>query len=180
MRLVSVGQVLALAATLLVVPFAGAPAADVVAAGAPGRVEGRFRANLVARHSGKCLDVVAGGMEDGANVQQRTCDGKESQDWSLTATGGGYYTFKAMHSGKCLDVVGDSRSIGAGIQQWTCMIGARNQEWGLSQRDDGYFVLVARHSGKCLQVMDGDVRDGARLRQWTCVRGWKNQEWRLA
>ncbi|GAA0834441.1 RICIN domain-containing protein [Streptosporangium amethystogenes subsp. fukuiense] len=180
MGLVGAGQVLALAATLFVVPVAGTPAAEVVATGAPEWGGGRFTAGLVARHSGKCLDVQGGGMDDGANIQQWTCNDKGNQEWSLTATGGGYYTLKATHSGKCMDVLGDSLSIGAGIQQWTCLIGARNQEWGLSQRDDGYFVLVARHSGKCLQVMDSDIRDGARVRQWTCVRGRKNQEWRLA
>jgi Ricin-type beta-trefoil lectin domain len=180
MGLVGAGQVLVLAATLLAVPIGGASEADVVAAGAAERGGGRFTANLVARHSGKCLEVAADGMEDGAYVQQWGCDGKASQEWSLTATGGGYYTVKATHSGKCLDVLDDSRSIGAGVRQWTCLVGARNQEWGLSQRDNGYFVLVARHSGKCLQVMDRDIRDGARVRQWTCVRGWKNQEWRFA
>ncbi|MFI6450565.1 RICIN domain-containing protein [Streptosporangium amethystogenes] len=180
MGLVGAGQVLALAATLLVVPVVGTSAADVVATGAPERDGGRFTANLVARHSGKCLEVAAGGMDDGAHVQQRGCDGKASQEWSLTATGGGYYTLKVTHSGKCLEVAGDSRSIGAGVQQWTCLIGAYNQEWRLSQRSDGYFVLMARHSGKCLHVMDSDIRDDARVRQWTCVRGWKNQEWRFA
>jgi len=179
MGLVGAGQVLVLAATLLVVPTVGASAADAVAAGAPERGV-RFTANLVARHSGKCLEVAAAAMEDGGYVQQGTCAEKENQEWSLTATGGGYYTLKVTHSGKCLDVAGGSRSIGAGVQQWTCLVGARNQEWGLSQRSDGYFVLVARHSGKCLQVMDGDIRDGARIRQWTCVRGLKTQEWRLA
>ncbi|MER6177060.1 RICIN domain-containing protein [Streptosporangium sp. NPDC001681] len=180
MGLVGAGQVLVLAATLLAVPIGGASEADVVAAGAAERGGGRFTANLVARHSGKCLDVQNGEMEDGANVQQWTCGDKGNQEWSLTATGGGYYTLKATHSGKCLDVLGGSVSIGAGIRQWTCLVGARNQEWGLSQRSDGYFVLVARHSGKCLQVMDSDIRDGARVRQWTCVRGRASQEWRLA
>ena len=36
---------------------------------------------LVARHSGKCLDVVNGSTADGARVVQYTCNGGGNQQW---------------------------------------------------------------------------------------------------
>ncbi|MBB4941585.1 hypothetical protein FHR32_005962 [Streptosporangium album] len=38
----------------------------------------------MARHSGKCLDVAAAGMNNGANVQQWTClYHQRNQEWRL-------------------------------------------------------------------------------------------------
>ncbi|MGW0588785.1 RICIN domain-containing protein [Streptosporangium sp. NPDC002607] len=179
MRLFHAGQVFVLAAALLAAPSA----VRASAGGATGAREGlraKFTAILVARHSGKCLDVLHSATEDGADVQQRTCDGGANQEWNLTTTSGGYYTIQAVHSGKCLHVMdGDLRS-GANIRQWTCVSGRYSEEWGLSQRDNGYFVLVARHSGKCLDMQGGGTGDGTNALQWTCVRGRASQEWRLA
>ncbi|MER6177059.1 RICIN domain-containing protein [Streptosporangium sp. NPDC001681] len=180
MGLVGAGQVLALAVSLLVAPIGGVSEADVVAVGAPGRAGDVLTAPLVARHSGKCLDVAADGKGGGVSVQQWTCDGRKSQEWSLKKTDNGYYTVRATHGGQCLDVVNGDRRSGAHVQQWTCMPGARNQEWWLGRRSDGYFVLVARHSGKCLDVQGAGTENGVGVRQWACVRGRVSQEWRLA
>ena len=50
-----------------------------VAVGATG---GYFQ--LVARHSGKCLDVVSANTADGADIQQYTCGTGTNQQWSRT------------------------------------------------------------------------------------------------
>ncbi|MEV4376232.1 RICIN domain-containing protein [Streptosporangium sp. NPDC049644] len=178
MRLFHAGQVFVLAAALLAVPSAGWASADGVAGVREG-FRARFTAILVARHSGKCLEVLRSAVEDGADVQQRTCDGGANQMWNLTATNAGYYTVRAMHSGKCLHVLdGDLRS-GANIRQWACVSGRYSEEWRLGQRANGYFVLVSRHSGKCLDMQGGGTGDGTNALQWTCVRGRASQEWRL-
>jgi hypothetical protein len=39
---------------------------------------------IVARHSGKCLDVVDSGTGDGADIQQYTCGSGLNQQWSRT------------------------------------------------------------------------------------------------
>ncbi|WP_406316822.1 RICIN domain-containing protein [Streptosporangium sp. NBC_01639] len=40
---------------------------------------------LVARHSGKCLDVQRAGTQDGVNVRQWACvTGRRNQEWRLT------------------------------------------------------------------------------------------------
>jgi hypothetical protein len=162
---------------LLAVSLTAAPTASAVA-DAPEQLRAKFIANLVAHHSGKCLDVSGGDTADGAKVQQWTCGGWRNQEWNLVATSNGYYTIRAGHSGKCLDVYGAGTVDGTKVLQWTCN-GAANQEWRLDQRDNGYFTIVARHSGKCLDVSGRGQADGVVVHQWTCG-GWPNQEWRLA
>ncbi|WP_326821578.1 RICIN domain-containing protein [Streptosporangium sp. NBC_01756] len=180
MRLIHAGQALALAAALLAGPFTAASAADTAAA-RPEKLAAKFTATLVARHSGKCLDVAGVSTADGANVQQWTClPNQRNQEWNLVATDSGYYTLRAVHSGKCLDVAGVGTADGANVQQWTCLSNQRNQEWRLVQKDNGYFTLVVRHSGKCLDVAGVGTADGANVQQWTCLPNQRNQEWRLA
>ena len=36
---------------------------------------------IIARHSGKCLDVYAASLEDGASVIQWQCHGGQNQSW---------------------------------------------------------------------------------------------------
>jgi Ricin-type beta-trefoil lectin domain len=181
MTLIHAGQAVALAAALLSGPLAAASAASGVTADAPEQLRAKFSASLVARHSGKCLDVSGVRLDNGANVYQWNCiAGQSNQEWNFTAVDAGYYTLRATHSGKCLDVAGASTANGANVFQWTCVDGRRNQQWRLVQKDNGYFTVVARHSGKCLDVTDAGTAEGVNVYQWACVNGRRNQEWRLA
>ncbi|NJP48427.1 RICIN domain-containing protein [Actinacidiphila epipremni] len=131
---------------------------------------------LVARHSGKCLDVADNSAADGATVTQWGCNGGLNQQWRLTDAGNGYVTVIAQHSGKCLDVSNASTTAGANVNQYYCN-GGTNQQWQLQSQGDGYVRLVARHSGKCLDVTGASTADGARLIQWDCSSG-TNQQFR--
>lgn len=81
---------------------------------------------IIARNSGKALDVDGASTSNGANVIQYTYGGGDNQKWTITPVGGGYYKIIAKHSGKALDVAGINN--GANIQQWTYGGGA-NQQW---------------------------------------------------
>jgi lysophospholipase L1-like esterase len=135
---------------------------------------------LTARHSGKCAEVAGSSTTAGAQVQQWSCSGGDSQQWQLHTVGGGYYRILNAHSGLCLDVAGSSTADQAAIVQQTC--DARtSQQWQLRDTGTGYFEIVARHSGKCLDVESAFTADGTRLLQYTC---WdselhKNQHWTL-
>ena len=61
---------------------------------------------VIAKHSGKCLDVAGVSTADGAKVQQWSCTGGNNQRWKLVSMGDGYNELVAAHSGKCLDVDG--------------------------------------------------------------------------
>ncbi|GAB3238815.1 RICIN domain-containing protein [Glycomyces halotolerans] len=132
---------------------------------------------ITARHSGKCMDVVNGSSEDGAEIIQYDCHGGANQQWQLQPTGGGYYQIVAWNSGKCIDVDGNSTSNGARIIQWPCN-GGTNQQWELRDAGGGHVQLVARHSGKCIDVSDGSNDNSARLQQYSCHDGY-NQQWSL-
>jgi len=137
---------------------------------------------LVAQHSGKCLDVNGDSPDNGAIVQQWVCGGPEklNQLWSLRPLSGatpgqggtlsGTYTLVAAHSGKCLDVSQVSTADGAAIHQWECLgSGQQNQVWNIQPvpGGDGY-TLIASHSGQCLDVYGVSLDDGGPTVQWPC------------
>lgn len=130
--------------------------------------------NLVARHSGRCVDVSDNSAADGAVVLQWDCGTGLNQQWRLSDAGGGYVQVIAEHSGKCMDVSGASTADGADVNQYRCN-GGTNQQWLLQDQGNGYYHLVARHSGKCLDVKDGSTANGTRLIQWPCGTGGNQQ-----
>ena len=107
-------------ATLLVVFLASSPAFAAFS--------GYYR--ILARHSGKGLNVNGASTADGANVQQWSCRGSYQQQWKLVSVGTGIYNLRPRHSGKCLDVAGASTADGANIQQWSCRT-VPQQQWRL-------------------------------------------------
>nr|WP_100444534.1 family 43 glycosylhydrolase [Glycomyces xiaoerkulensis] len=132
--------------------------------------------DLVAAHSGKCVDVLSASTENGAEIVQWDCHGGSNQQWDLREVGDGYVEIVSQSSGKCLDVEGQSTDNNAAILQWDCWGGA-NQQWEV--RDAGGEVeIVARHSGKCLDVVSASTENGARLQQYDCF-GAANQRWGL-
>ena len=132
---------------------------------------------VIAKHSGKCLDVSAASLVNGANVQQWACNSGANQRWKLVSMGDGYNQLVAKHSGKCLEVSGASVKNGANVQQWSCT-GGDNQRWKLMSMGDGYNELVAKHSSKCAEVDAASLLNGANVQQWNC-NGGNNQRWRL-
>ncbi|MGW2572131.1 RICIN domain-containing protein [Streptomyces sp. NPDC001537] len=130
--------------------------------------------NLVARHSGRCVDVSDNSAADSAVILQYDCNGGLNQQWRLTDAGSGYVQIVAEHSGKCLDVSNASTADGAYVNQYKCTTGT-NQQWLFQDQGNGYYHLVARHSGKCLDVKDASAANGARLIQWPCGTGTNQQ-----
>ncbi|HSH31535.1 MAG TPA: RICIN domain-containing protein, partial [Candidatus Saccharimonadales bacterium] len=127
---------------------------------------------LVAKHSGKCVDVAFASLNDGANIQQFGCNGSNAQTFSLQTVPGNYYKYKlvAKHSGKCLDVTATSLADGANIQQFSCN-GSSAQTFALQSVGAGYYQIVAKHSGKCLDVAGFSTADGGNIQQWFCRNG---------
>jgi hypothetical protein len=89
--------------------------------------------NIVAGHSGKCLDLVRNSSGNpstahAANVVQRTCSGGTSQQWRFSNNRDGFFSVIARHSGMCLDVAYRSFTHAAPVVQATCS-GGDNQQW---------------------------------------------------
>jgi hypothetical protein len=125
-------------------------------------------------HSAKCI-TVTGGAGDGANIDQRTCDGAANQRWTVRDVGGGRRELKAAHSGKCMAVAGDGNK--ANYQQATCN-GSANQRFTLVSAGSGEVQLRAEHSGSCMDVYGASTASGANVHQWSCSSG-ANQRVRL-
>ncbi len=132
---------------------------------------------LVAQHSGRCLEVGGGpGVTgNGANINQWDFVGVPNQRWWLRPAGDAFEVV-ATHSGKCLDVSEVSQQNGANVHQWDC-VGGSNQRWRFNPVGAA-FELVAVHSGKCLDVAGISQQNGANVHQWDCWGG-SNQRWWL-
>jgi arabinan endo-1,5-alpha-L-arabinosidase len=125
---------------------------------------------LVARHSGKALDVYDWSTADGGQIVQWARNDLAVQQWQFVDSGGGYYRVKSRHSGKVLDVSGSSAANGAEVVQWADN-NAANQQFRLLDSAGGYVRLVNRASGKALDVWEHSTADGARVSQYDDVDG---------
>ncbi len=88
---------------------------------------------IVARHSGKVMDVFGGifSISDHSDVQQRDFNGLDNQLWYVGDLGNGYYQIMAKHSQRGLDVRGALTRNGAQVQQYSFLWGL-NQQWSLT------------------------------------------------
>jgi hypothetical protein len=132
---------------------------------------------LIARHSGKALDVLNNATANGSNVQQYTGNTCACQQWTLAHQGSGRYSVTGAGSGKMLDVAGNSTADGANVHIWQST-GGNNQRFTFVPAGNGFYRINAVHSGKCIDVNGSSTADGANVQQWTYLAG-ANQQWQL-
>ncbi|MEU6314273.1 RICIN domain-containing protein [Streptomyces sp. NPDC047014] len=127
---------------------------------------------LIASHSGKCLDVEGGKATDGVPVQQSACTTTNAQKWTAVATARGTFELRSAVSGKCLEVENTGTKSGAVIQQWAC-VGKEHQRWQLMLVDPVrklYELQPAHVDGMCLDVTGGKKDNGVNTQLFTCNR----------
>lgn len=130
---------------------------------------------IVARHSGKALEVSGGGTTAGTAVVQSTVDGCNCQQWTLEHLYGDYYSIVGLGSQKNLGVASASLTSGAAIQIQDST-GADHQKFRIRSTGDGYFYITALHSGKTLDVSGNSQNDGASVLQWQ-YKASTNEQW---
>lgn len=131
---------------------------------------------VVARHSGKALDVFQHQTQDGANVIQWAYGGGPNQRWTVTHLGSNVYQIIGVQSGKALEVASTSTANGTNVDVRT-YTGANNQRWTISATSGGYFRLTPVSSGgSALDVSGVSTADGANVQQWAWT-GANNQQW---
>lgn len=133
--------------------------------------------HLIARHSGKALEVPGGIDQDGRNLTQREMLGAEHQKWCLTHRGGGWFSFANRQTGKLLTIHGGSTADLALATGWPDA-NSDNQRFALTPTGDGHYLITAKHSGKVLDVEASSQVDGGRVLQFT-RHGGPNQQWRV-
>ncbi|GAB7051417.1 hypothetical protein JCM9534A_65430 [Catenuloplanes indicus JCM 9534] len=131
---------------------------------------------VVASHSGKCLDVSNVGTTSGSKIHQWTCTATAgNQRVTFVPAGGGpYYEVRFENSGRCLDVDSYGRGDGSLLQIWDCL-GTGNQQFRLEYLGgagaDVQVRLRAAHSDKCVGISGASLADGGVGVQWTCSGG---------
>lgn len=136
---------------------------------------------LVAKHSGKCLDVRGGpqAIQDGAVIEQWQCTGATNQNWTLRDAGGGQIQLVAQNSGKCVQPVGGGTANLTGLEQRTCDSAATTQRWtrqATATLLEYRFVHVP--SNRCLDIQSSELTDGALALLFDCT-GNANQTWTI-
>jgi alpha-galactosidase len=114
--------------------------------------------------SGRCLDLLGGAPDDGAQAVIWDCNGGVTQ--VVTATGA-----QLRIGGKCLDADNNGTANGTKVILWTCGTGT-NQQW--TTQADG--TVRGVQSGKCLDVSQAATANNSPLILWTCS-GAANQLW---
>jgi hypothetical protein len=132
---------------------------------------------ILARHSGKCLNVEGESMASGSRVVQFGCGGWTNQQFQVVPVGGGYYKIVLRHSRKVLDVQWGALDNGTPVWQWDDN-GSFAQQWQIIDVGGGYVRIMARHGGKPLDVAGGSTADLTQIHQWDYV-GIANQQWLL-
>ena len=127
--------------------------------------------------SGKVMDVSAGSLENGANIQQFEDNGTDAQRWVFSRNTDNSYTVTNLKSKKVLDIEGGTTENGARAQQWVDSSGT-NQHFDLTDLGNSVVSLTAKHSAKVVEVSNSSRDNGGRVQQWD----WANvdsQKWKL-
>jgi len=108
---------------------------------------------IVAKHSGKCLDITGG------SARQWECTGATNQSWTIQNDGFGRFQLIAQHSGQCLWAADGNE--GTPLQQATCNVGDIKQLFAKrSAGASGEFKFLQVSGGRCLDVDGGITATG--------------------
>jgi DNA-binding beta-propeller fold protein YncE len=136
---------------------------------------------IVARHSGRALNIEGASVANEARVIQWAYDPapQTNDEWELVEVSPGAFRITARHSGLSLNIAGASLLDGAAAIQWPYEPGgAQNEEWVMTDLGGGYWRIANVHSGKALEVAGASAADGGLVQQqaWT---GATHQQWQL-
>jgi endoglucanase len=129
---------------------------------------------IIARNSGKYLDVAGASTADSANIVQYTSNGAANQKWIVQSLSTGVYSIRASHSNKAMDLKGYSTADGGDINQYTYS-GGNNQRWRIESVGSGYYRIVSVHSNKAVEITGNSTANNAGINQRT-YSGATNQQ----
>lgn len=133
--------------------------------------------HIVAKHSGKCLDVTDHSVRADTQLQQWDCSGSLNQTFRINSAGKDLYTLTAEESVMRLKVAEGLTANGSPLIQSTDFEGSGSQVKFVLMPDGSYQIRLA-DSGKCLEVADVSLQNEAKVQQWDCS-GASHQTWVL-
>jgi hypothetical protein len=108
----------------------------------------------------KCLDVLGGRVNNGADVGVWHCVDAGNQRWTMEPIGTGFSRLRVQHSSSCLSLEGTEN--GANVVQDACQ-DRPDQQWLAVDAGAGWSYLTSLATpGKCLDKANWDVT------VWTC------------
>ncbi len=124
---------------------------------------------IIAKHSGKCLDISQASIKDKAQAIQWGCHEKDNQIFDIVPV---YYRISPVtHPNKCLDISHGSKEDNAQVLQWSWHEGD-NQLFRLERvikMEVGiYYRIIAKHSGKCFTIPQERKEDQVSVQQYGC------------
>ncbi len=145
--------------------------------GSGSAVQNNKKYKIIAKHSGKGLDVAGVSAANNGSIHQWDYVGGNNQKWIAQDRGNGLWRFKAQHSNKCLRVKGGGTSNGTSIVQYSCSDNDDRRFQLISQGSD-YYQIKNKKSNKCIDVSGVSHENGANIHQWGCGSG-DNQKWKF-
>lgn len=133
---------------------------------------------VIARSSGRCLDITNASAEAGAAGVQWEFTHANSQQWRFVpaAKGSDFYRIEARHSGKCLTLEKPDDNAALVQRPWT---GSFYQQWKLIPSGPiGSFLLVSRGNDKCASLAAADKFNGTPV-VGQRVQNRATQQWKL-
>ena len=132
-------------------------------------------ASISAYHAGRCLHVRDASFDDGAPLEQQTCNTSASQLWQVRELPSGFLSISNVKSGKCVATSDGTISAGTSAIQQTCANANDNQQW-FAERVGNTFHLHPHDRTFCLEVKDQSRHEGARIVVARCTTA-SNQLW---
>lgn len=132
---------------------------------------------LVARHSGKVVNIHGGRLNPKANVLQYELIHKDSQKFRLLKAGGGYYYIQNIGSNLVLDVEGGNASPPSNVWQYP-KNGTDAQKWQLIDAGSDYFYIRSKLGDLNLDVQGGLTNNGTNIRV-AAINGGPAQQFKL-
>lgn len=133
---------------------------------------------VVARSSGRSLDVTNASAEAGAATVQWEFTHANSQQWRFVpaAKGSDFYRIEARHSGKCLTLEKPDDNAPLVQRPWT---GSFYQQWKLVPSGPmGSFLLISRGNDKCASLAAADKFNGTPI-VGQRAQNRSTQQWKL-
>jgi hypothetical protein len=113
----------------------------------------------------KCVNVSGGQTGNGTLINEWTCNGTVSQNFTIVPLGNGFSTIKTAF-GTCVDVRGGQTGNGTLIDEWGCN-GTVSQEFNIIPLGNG-FSTIKTAFGTCVDVNGAGTGDGTRIDEWGC------------
>jgi len=117
----------------------------------------------------KGLDVYGGYKENGTNVDIYSNLQDESQVFTVTYKGNGYYSIINKYSNKSLDCQNGNTVSGTNVQTYE-YDNVDQKQWIIKESGDGQsFNIISKNSGLYLDVKSGDSANYSNVQKWKFV-----------